>query len=46
MVPPGTVLTVGEVEELVYDHRDQQAVPCTANGQRFYMLVRELGPDG
>ncbi len=36
---------IGEPETMVFDHYDQPAVPFTINGEKFYLLVKELNPE-
>ena len=39
----GTAVTIGEPETLLYDHRDQEAVPFSdVNDVRHYLILREL----
>ena len=39
----GSVVSIGDPEAVVFDHRDQVAVPLEIYGQIFYMLVTEIG---
>lgn len=39
----GSVVPIGDPVDVVYDHRDQIAVPFLMEGEIYYMLVTEIG---
>ncbi len=39
----GSIISIGDPEPVVYDYRDQIAVPFLMYDEIFYMIVTEIG---